>query len=469
MPQHPSSNTPLPLPFIELMQKVYPPNVADELTQVMDEEQPVVSIRRNPFKGTALDALPIQLEGSTSIPWCNNGYWLTHRPAFSQDPLWHAGVYYVQEAASMMIQQIAPLLPPHPIRVLDLCAAPGGKSTLLADILPQGSTLICNEPIPKRATILAENICKWGVPALVTSTYPQQLVQAIRGFDLILVDAPCSGEGMFRKSIAARTDWSLEAVDNCVARQLQILEAAWSALAPGGLLLYSTCTFNPYENEEMVEHLLEWGAELKQLPIRSEWNTYTQPSGIGYHCFPHLISGEGLYFACVQKPHSHSIEPLPKEGKKRKQNARVVDKNLPLDAVMLEWVKPEYAAEAVRINESEIAAIPGYMKADYHLLREGGIPLLHAGIALAEQNGKRFTPHRKLPFSIAMRAEQFPQQDLSREDALRYLAGITPEALPTTKQLTLLTYMGVVLGFANAVGSRFNNLYPKSYRLRQYN
>ena len=184
-------------------------------------------------------------------------------------------MYYVQEAASMALAQLAPLIPKRPIEVLDLCAAPGGKSTLLLNILPENSTLVANEPIPKRAQILRENLLKWGYPnTIVTNNYPDQLAATAAKFDMIVVDAPCSGEGLFRKTPEARLEWSLQSVNECALRQREILDAAWTMLRPGGMLVYCTCTFNRHEDEEQAEYLLrEHNASLiAAITLPEEWH-----------------------------------------------------------------------------------------------------------------------------------------------------------------------------------------------------
>ena len=256
--------TPIPALFSDQLRELLPTE-AKALLASLDEEASV-SVRLNQRK---TETPPASLPIGEAIPWAKPvGFYLDGRPAFAADPLWHAGVYYVQEASSMLLRLVAPLLGEEPLRALDLCAAPGGKSTLLLDLLPEGSTLVSNELIRSRAQILAENIQKWGgVHSVVTSTEPQRLGRLREQFDFILVDAPCSGEGMFRKEEEARRQWTPGLVESCARQQREILDDIWPALAPGGLMVYSTCTFNRQEDEDMLAYLVEeLGAEPVALP-----------------------------------------------------------------------------------------------------------------------------------------------------------------------------------------------------------
>ena len=239
--------------------------------------------------------LPNREVGWEPVPWCPDAFYLSERPPFTFDPLLHAGVYYVQEASSMYV---AKLLKDYgsetPCCALDLCAAPGGKSTLLAGLLPEGSLLISNEPMPKRANVLAENMQKWTrmpqgtypVDSIVTNNYPADFGAFSNCFDLIVTDVPCSGEGMFRKDEQAVAEWSMANVMMCVERQRTILRDIWHALKPGGLLVYSTCTFNRFEDEDNARWICsDLGAELLE----------------ERHFLPGRDRGEGFYCAAIRK------------------------------------------------------------------------------------------------------------------------------------------------------------------------
>ena len=282
----------LPEDFVRMMHEQYDADTADSLCHALCDTEPEVSIRLNPRKGKTLSIENLDVE---ACPWCPDAYYLHERPAFTFDPLLHAGAYYVQEASSMYVSQ---LLRHHfpvsgPSAALDLCAAPGGKSTLLASLLPQGSILVSNEPMPKRAQVLAENMQKWTrtaegeypVRSVVTQNYPTDFVEFTDSFDLLLTDVPCSGEGMFRKDEVAVQDWSLQNVDLCWRRQREILQDIWHVLKPGGLLIYSTCTFNHFEDEDNVRWICE---SLGGMLLEER------------HFLPGRDRGEGFYCAAIQ-------------------------------------------------------------------------------------------------------------------------------------------------------------------------
>ena len=295
----------LPEDFVRMMHEQYGADTADSLCHALCDTEPEVSIRLNPRKGKTLSIENLDVE---ACPWCPDAYYLHERPAFTFDPLLHAGAYYVQEASSMYVSQ---LLRHHfpvsgPSAALDLCAAPGGKSTLLASLLSPGSILVSNEPMPKRAQVLAENMQKWTrtaegeypVRSVVTQNYPTDFVEFTDSFDLLLTDVPCSGEGMFRKDEVAVQDWSLQNVDLCWRRQREILQGIWHVLKPGGLLIYSTCTFNHFEDEDNVRWICE---NLGGMLLEER------------HFLPGRDRGEGFYCAAIQSV-PRDEEQLPSLG-----------------------------------------------------------------------------------------------------------------------------------------------------------
>ena len=295
----------LPEDFVRMMHEQYGADTADSLCHALCDTEPEVSIRLNPRKGKTLSIENLDVE---ACPWCPDAYYLHERPAFTFDPLLHAGAYYVQEASSMYVSQ---LLRHHfpvsgPSAALDLCAAPGGKSTLLASLLPPGSILVSNEPMPKRAQVLAENMQKWTrtaegeypVRSVVTQNYPTDFVEFTDSFDLLLTDVPCSGEGMFRKDEVAVQEWSLQNVDLCWRRQREILQGIWHVLKPGGLLIYSTCTFNHFEDEDNVRWICE---NLGGMLLEER------------HFLPGRDRGEGFYCAAIQSV-PRDEEQLPSLG-----------------------------------------------------------------------------------------------------------------------------------------------------------
>ena len=298
----------------------------NRFVEALNEEAPT-SIRLNPQKVQASQC-PEHAEGQ--VPWCHEGYYLKGRPPFTFDPLLHAGCYYVQEASSMFITHVLrTLLGNHsyqlstinyPLSVLDLCAAPGGKSTAMRSVLPEGSTLVSNEPIANRAQILLENITKWGWDnCIVTNHYPRDFKKAKAQFDVILCDVPCSGEGMFRKDPNAIGEWSLQNVERCWRLQREIVGDAWECLVPGGLLIYSTCTFNTKENEENVRWIMEtYDAEVLEVPTEPSWGItgslledFKAPV---YRFIPGYSKGEGLFMAILRKAGDSHDMPNHKKG-----------------------------------------------------------------------------------------------------------------------------------------------------------
>ena len=298
----------LPKDFIALMREHYGDSVAGTLCDALLDTEPEVSVRLNrrkiaailgthpspPCEGGGVQGQPCGV-GWEPVPWCPDAYYLAERPPFTFDPLLHAGAYYVQEASSMYVAKLLKDYgPSYPCTALDLCAAPGGKSTLLAGLLPEGSLLLSNEPMPKRAHVLAENMQKWTrmpvgaypVESIVTNNYPADFGAFSDCFDLIVTDVPCSGEGMFRKDEQAVAEWSMDNVMMCVERQRGILRDIWHALKPGGLLVYSTCTFNRFEDEDNARWICAGlGAELLE----------------ERHFLPGRDRGEGFYCAAIRK------------------------------------------------------------------------------------------------------------------------------------------------------------------------
>lgn len=454
--------TPIPALFSDQLRELLPTE-ADALLTSLDEEASV-SVRLNRRK---TETPPASLPIGEAVPWAKPvGFYLDGRPSFAADPLWHAGVYYVQEASSMLLRLVAPLLGEEPLRALDLCAAPGGKSTLLLDLLPEGSTLVSNELVRSRAQILAENIQKWGgVHSVVTSTEPQRLGRLREQFDFILVDAPCSGEGMFRKEEEARRQWTPGLVESCVRQQQEILDDIWPALAPGGLMVYSTCTFNRQEDEDMLAYLVEeLGAEPVALPELPEPITPSPLSSYPcYRMMPHRLRGEGLFMAVVRKPDDEV-------GSARTKSARSKSKpNLKLPQEVLRWLSPKLRADVTlqSLPDGTLTAIPSALYPTVEALQGAKIPILTSGIPLAEVKGRDFLPLPALALSVGLDKEAFPRAELMQEEAIRYLAreAVTLSA-DTPRGLVLVTYEGYPLGFAKHLGNRTNNLYPQAWRIR---
>ena len=309
----------LPLTFTEYTRQLMGDERFERYLKSFEEEPPV-SIRLNPRKVGEMRGEP--------VPWCRNAYYLPQRPNFTMDPLFHAGCYYVQEAASMFLDEVLRSTQKEPSLLctcaLDMCAAPGGKSTLLRSALPADCVLYSNEPIRQRANILLENVTKWGYPNhIVTNNYPEVFRKSKQRFDLILCDVPCSGEGMFRKDEATIREWSPQNVERCWQLQRDIVSDAWACLAPGGLLIYSTCTFNTKENEENVRWFLDTfdDAEILPVDVRPEWNiTGSLLPGFDapvYRFIPGITRSEGLFMCVMRKRGERDIRGASKKNAPR--------------------------------------------------------------------------------------------------------------------------------------------------------
>ncbi len=444
----------LPIDFIDSMRQQLGAE-ADDLFRALETEPPT-SIRLN----SKMDVLTFDCD-TEEVPWHLDGYYLAARPQFTLDPLFHAGCYYVQEAASMFVQQaLEQYVSPDSI-VLDLCAAPGGKSTLISEYLGDEGLLLSNEVVRQRVFILSENIQKWGNGnTVVTHNTPAEYGERCANlFDCILVDAPCSGEGMFRKDKNARDEWSLQNVRMCAERQRAILSDVWDALKPGGILIYSTCTFNSEENEKNVQWIAaELGADVLPLQYDPVWGI--TEGTVGYHFYPHRTKSEGLYICVLRK---HEADFAPFKVKPKRATAAPVTYEKEMRAWLLH---PEHWA--IRQNDRFTTAYPAKYKdlIDYLAAQ---FTCISTGFGLGEERGKGIVPQHSLSMTKDFRKETFPQLALNLEQALGYLRtealNLDLSQLPTG--VVLLTYEGIPLGFAKNVGSRLNNLYPNEWRIRK--
>lgn len=450
----------LPTDFIENLHDSLSSLEVQQLCHALEKE-PVTSIRLN----DKIDYLTFDTD-TDEVPWHEDGYYLSERPAFTLDPLFHAGCYYVQEASSMFIEHVLQQFVARDSVVLDLCAAPGGKSTLISHYLGNEGLLVSNEVVRSRVFILSENIQKWGNGnTVVTHNQPIDFgVRLPNVFDCVLVDAPCSGEGMFRKDDGAIAEWSYDNVEACAARQQKILQDVWDTLRPGGILIYSTCTFNPIENEDNAKWIEETlGADVLKVPISSAWGiTEGYP---GYHFYPHKTRGEGFYI-CVFRKRARGadvtvrslVSRLPKMKPPMPQAVEGKE-------VMKTWLlHPELWT--MRQQERFVVAYPTKFKEFIDLLSRQFI-CISTGFGLGEVRGKNIVPQHALAMAKDLRKEAFTQAELSLEQALSYLrteALVLPN-LPMG--IILVTYEHVPLGFVKNVGNHCNNLYPKEWRIRK--
>lgn len=440
--------------FVRRTEQLFGNEIYSRFSQALDEE-PVVSVRYNARKHFACGSL-------SKVPWASNGYYLESRPAFTADPLFHAGCYYVQEASSMFIEQVVKRYVSAPVKALDLCAAPGGKSTHLLSLLPEGSMLVSNEPMPLRAQVLAENVIKWGCPAsMVTKNMPADFARFENCFDLVLVDAPCSGEGMFRKEPKAVEQWSVSNVEMCAERQREILADIWPSLRPGGLLIYSTCTFNREENEDNVRWISEnLGAEYLEadMPEGVEITGSLAGDDIpAYRFIPGMTAGEGFFMAALRK-NGDSPAAQPRQARWQKAAAKQT-------AEAGKWIETPERFEFVS-DDDRLVALPKEHASMMMALKQK-LNVLHYGLPVAEVKNGKMLPLHQLAMSLFLRKEAFRTVEVELEQALAYLHR---EALVFSSEPLghlLLTYKGVPIGFVKNVGNRANNLYPAEWRIRK--
>ncbi|MDR3246279.1 MAG: rRNA cytosine-C5-methyltransferase [Prevotellaceae bacterium] len=414
-----------------------------------------VSIRLNSGVKVPVNGLDIPL--ADAVAWCGSGKYLAERPSFTLDPLFHTGSYYVQEAASMFVEQCANTVKQYAEinYILDLCAAPGGKFTHLLSLFPD-SLLVGNEVIRSRAAILEENISGWGSPnAIVTSCDPSRFQKLAGFFDFILVDAPCSGEGMFRKDHKAMDEWSVEHVKHCAARQLRIVQDIWNSLKPGGFLLYGTCTYNIEENENVVKFIIEnLGAE--SIPVDISAFAGISPSlnrNIhAYRFFPHKTQSEGLFLSLIRK----NGELKPNAVKKAKQASKIPQ--------LKSWLLPDDRFICLNSNE-HISFFQERFAADVELIGKT-VHTLSSGTEICTIKGKDFIPSPNFALSTEINVNNFVTWEVDKITALKFLKKETLTAPPgAEKGYLLLTYKGTPLGWVKNIGSRCNNLLPPNRRI----
>lgn len=359
----------------------------------------------------------------------------------------------------MFLSEVLYQLVPQNATVLDLCAAPGGKSTLISEHLREGGLLVSNEINRQRVFILSENVQKWGNGnVVVTHNEAKDFGDMLENaFDCVVVDAPCSGEGMFRKDDTAIDEWSLNNVDMCAARQRDILRHVWPALKPGGIMVYSTCTYNPKEDEEQALFIQdELGADVVRIDIDPDWGI--QEGKPGYHFYPHKTRGEGFYL-CALRKHEADYTPLRLKNDKKKDQ-----KPIEFLSEMRSWLQhPEQWT--IRQNDRFADAYPRAHKELVEYL-SAHFTCLICGFGIGEIRGRNIAPQHSLSMLKDFNKYRFPQVELSKEMALAYLR---TEALIIPDQpmgYLLLTYKNVPLGFVKNVGNRCNNLYPNEWRIR---
>lgn len=424
----------------------------DNLCQAHDKEA-VNSIRINPKKPY------FATDGLAKVPWCQYGYYLPERLSYVADPLWHAGAYYVQEASSMFLEQafLQHTDLSEPRLVLDLCAAPGGKSTLMASLLNQDDLLVSNEVIQSRVGVLNENAVKWGsMNHWVCQNDPVQFGRTPDFFNVLLVDAPCSGSGLFRKIPEYQQEWSNQLVHHCAERQKRILHDSFPSLAQNGLLIYMTCSLSEAENEDILDFLME-SFDVSPLRINQLFDgiveTISKKGAYGYRLMPHLIKGEGFFLACFRKNDGHSMFS-PAKAKVRH----------PQESAWNDFFNTE--TRQLIQKEDDFYAISAAHQAFYQQTLRS-YKWIKRGIALGKMIRKDIIPDHELAMYQGIEFQERVELDLKQ--ALMYLKKDTFVLPETPKGWHLACFNGLPLGWIKNLGNRINNYYPSSYRILKQN
>jgi len=435
---------PLPTDFTERV--LGDPFLGKELMDALDSPVPT-SIRLHPVKGKQ------HFEDTTTIPWSKNGLWLKERPVFTLDPFFHAGCYYPQEAGSQLLSFVLEQLelPEHPI-CLDLCAAPGGKSSLILDHLKGSGLLVSNEISTSRARILYENLTKWGYPnSVVCNNASDAFGKMNNFFDLVVVDAPCSGEGMFRKDLESRNEWSTANVEMCAERQRDIIEHLWDGLKADGYLIYSTCTFNEEENEKNIEWICtEFGAEIVSIDFPTEFKARTE---IGAYALPNKVNTEGFFICVLRKTEMNSGK---KKGKTKPFDTPKSDKELSA------FIELDEKSQLIEWKE-KVWLVPSNSLEELQQICQS-LNVFKLGLPVAEPTRKGWIPDEAVPFSSYL-SKNVKHIELTKKEALLYLKGETFSVEPGNGY-AVVCFEGIPLGWIKLIGNRFNNNYPKEWRIR---
>ncbi|MBS1626395.1 MAG: RNA methyltransferase [Bacteroidetes bacterium] len=418
----------------------------------------ITSVRINPFK-TAIEKL--SFDNPQQVGWCKNGYYLSERPSFTFDPFFHAGAYYVQEASSMFLWQILQqtVATTNNKKVLDVCAAPGGKSTLLSTYFNNG-LVVSNEVIKQRANILTENITKWGLPnVVVTNNDPKQFKQLENYFDVIVVDAPCSGSGLFRKDEEAINEWSENNVMLCNQRQQRIIADVMNCLKQDGILIYSTCSYSIEENETILDWVCNtFNASTIQVELQPQWNiTETQSvkhNAYGYRFWPYQVKGEGFFIAAFKKNNGafeHTKIKTQSFISPSKNEIQIMQSFIQLPSKYSFFKQNENikAVENIWLNELQTLAKYLFIK--------------KAGVEFGTIKGRDFIPSHELAVSV-FSSENISTIELNKEQALQYLRRQEID-LHAEKGWQLVAYCGLPLGWIKVLPNRINNYYPNEWRI----
>lgn len=422
----------------------------------------VTSIRLNPSKLKVTSTLSFYQDIKGSIPWCEHGYYLSKRPSFTFDPLLHAGCYYVQEASSMFLEQALKqtVNTDKPLKVLDLCAAPGGKSTHLQSLISPDSLLVSNEIIQTRANILTDNIMRWGATnTIVTRNDPANFSRLGGFFDVIVVDAPCSGSGLFRRDKDAMKEWSISNVELCCQRQQKILTDVWPALKEGGVLIYSTCSYSKEEDEEIMDWLMDSfpieNMSIKIPPDVDIVQTFSNSKhATGYRFYPDKVQGEGFFISCFRKLEGNEYHQSKKP--KKLEIARPADLE-----VLQSWITEKDMVFFPFFDK--MTAIPVNLVNDYAVL-SSVMNIRYAGVLMGELIREKLVPHHALALSVIV-DDKINRIPLDREAAISYLQRKEIKTDMKKKGWQLVTYNDHNIGWINVLPNRINNYYPKELKI----
>lgn len=427
-----------------------------------EEGSQVTSIRFNPSKVSNIDQLFPQDQEvkSQRVPWCRNGFYLSQRPSFTFDPLFHAGCYYVQEASSMFVEQclLQQVDLSESLKVLDLCAAPGGKSTHLQSLISQNSLLVSNEVIRPRANILKENIIKWGCNNVVVTNNDPKDFNKLKGFfDVLVVDAPCSGSGLFRRDAEAVGEWSEANVELCSQRQQRILADILPSLKDNGILIYSTCSYSEAEDEEVVDWLCrEFELECCRMRLQPEWDITeieTASNNFGYRFWPYLVKGEGFFISVFRKSGSERF-------KVQQNKIKTIAKGQV--AVLEKWLSLS-GNEFVQFGDV-IYAWPSSLLEDMALLADQ-LKVIYSGTAVGAIMRDKLIPDHALAMNSRLIAEAVTPIEIDRDTAIRYLQKKDILLNDEQKGWQPVSFKNHFLGWVNVLANRVNNYYPKELRI----
>ena len=452
----------LPEPFIKSLAGL-PGFDRQSFKQVHEKQEQVTSVRLNSAKPFDVNEHAF-LKNAQQIPWCKEGSYLDVRPIFAADPLWHAGAYYVQEASSMFLQHILNHIIPSPAEkiVLDLCAAPGGKSTLLANFFRKG-LVVANETIKSRNAILVENLTKWGSDhVIVTQNDPVHFKALPQFFDVMLIDAPCSGSGLFRKDPDAINEWSEDSVKHCSTRQERIIEDSIVTLKEAGYLIYATCSYSFEEDEKIMDHICGmFGMQNVPIPIPSDWQIIETESPIhkakGYRFYPDKIKGEGFFVAVFQKISENNTGYFSADFSwnnisKKEMGVLSAHFQLPVGYAFI-------------LHQQTIIAIDQQFEIQVKALLKN-LYIKKIGLTLGEIKGMDLIPSHALAVSD-WAVIPYERISVDLETALSYLRR-ADLVITGKKGWNVLTYMDIRLGWAKSLPNRLNNYYPNEWRLLKY-